>query len=166
MTNKNPTNADPITGAPGAHPAGTGAGAAAGAVAGAAIGSVAGPVGTVIGGAAGAIAGGLGGKAAAESVNPTAEDSYWRDNYNKSPSYKPGYTYDDYAPAYRTGYTGWERARASGETWDSAEPRLRTEYERAKGKSRLNWEEAKGHARDAWHRVERAIPGDADKDGR
>ncbi|MCG2593396.1 hypothetical protein LZ009_11475 [Ramlibacter sp. XY19] len=166
MTNKNPTNADPITGAPGAHPAGTGAGAAAGAVAGATVGSVAGPVGTVIGGAIGAVAGGLGGKAAAEAVNPTTEDSYWRDNYNKSPSYKPGYTYDDYAPAYRTGYTGWERARASGESWDTYEPKLRSEYERSRGSSRLNWEEAKSSARDAWHRVERAIPGDADKDGR
>ena len=44
--------------------------------------------------------------------------------------------------------------------------KLRSDYERAKGSSRLNWEEAKGHARDAWHRVERAIPGDSDKDGR
>jgi hypothetical protein len=82
------------------------------------------------------------------------------------PSYKPGYTYDDYAPAYRTGYTGFERARANGESWDKAEPSLRSEYERAKGKSRLSWEEAKASARDAWHRVERALPGDADKDGR
>jgi len=112
------------------------------------------------------VAGGLAGKGAAERVNPTAEDTYWRDNYNKSPRYKPGYTYDDYAPAYRTGYTGWERAQASGETWDSYEPKLRSDYERNRGASRLNWEEAKDSARDAWHRVERAIPGDADKDGR
>ena len=37
MTNKNPSNKDPISGAPGAHPAGVGAGAAAGAVTGAAL---------------------------------------------------------------------------------------------------------------------------------
>ena len=166
MTAKNPSNKDPISGAPGAHPAGVGAGATAGAVAGAALGSMAGPVGTVIGGAAGAVAGGLAGKGAAESVNPTAEDSYWRDNYTKTPGYKSDYTYDDYAPAYRTGYTGWERARASGETWDSHEPKLRSEYERTKGKSRLAWEEAKGAARAGWDRVERAIPGDADRDGK
>jgi hypothetical protein len=166
MTAKNPSNADPISGEPGAHPVGTGTGAAAGAAAGAAVGSIAGPVGTVVGGAAGAVAGGLGGKKAAEGLNPTTEDSYWRDNYNKSPSYQKGYTYDDYAPAYRTGYTGFERARANGDSWDKAEPSLRSEYERAKGKSRLSWEEAKASVRDAWHRVERAIPGDADKDGR
>jgi hypothetical protein len=112
------------------------------------------------------VAGGLAGKGAAERVNPTAEDAYWRSNYDKAPGYKSGYTYDDYAPAYRTGYTGWERARASGTTYDAYEPTLREEFERSKGKSRLDWEEAKGATRDAWHRVERAIPGDADKDGR
>ena len=166
MSDKKPSNPDPITGEPGAHPVGTGLGAAGGAVAGATVGSIAGPVGTLVGGAAGAIAGGLAGKGAAESVNPTAEDSYWRENYNKRPSYKQGYSYDDYAPAYRTGYTGWERARASGESWDSYEPKLRSEYERNRGSSRLDWEEAKDSARDAGHRVERAMPGDADKDGR
>ena len=166
MSDKNPANRDPITGEPGAHPGGTGAGAAAGAVAGAAIGSVAGPVGTVLGGAAGAVAGGLGGKAAAEKVNPTAEDSYWRENYTKTPGYKQGYTYEDYEPAFRTGYTGWERAGAAGDTFDTHEPKLRSDWERVKGKSRLNWEEAKDAARAGWHRVERAMPGDADKDGR
>ena len=166
MTAKNPSNPDPITGEPGAHPVGTGAGAAAGAVAGATVGSMAGPVGTVIGGAAGAIAGGLAGKGAAERVNPTAEDSYWREAHKKAPYFKKDYTYDDYAPAYKTGYTGWERASASGKSFDEYEPTLRSDYEKAKGKSRLAWEEAKDASRDAWHRVERAIPGDADKDGR
>ena len=166
MSDKNPANKDPISGAPGAHPAGVGAGAAAGATAGAIAGSMAGPVGTVVGGAIGAVAGGLAGKTAAEGVNPTAEDAYWRQNYEKAPHFKKGYTYDDYEPAYRTGYTGWERAGASGQTFDAYEPTLRSEYEKAKGKSRLNWEEAKSASRDAWHRVERAIPGDADKDGR
>ena len=48
-TTRGSANLDPITGAPGAHPVGTGIGAAAGGVAaGAAVGSVAGPVGTVI----------------------------------------------------------------------------------------------------------------------
>lgn len=68
-------NRDPISGALGAHPIGTGVGAAAGGVAaGAAIGSVAGPVGTAVGAAAGAIVGGLAGKGVAESVDPTVND--------------------------------------------------------------------------------------------
>lgn len=69
-------NRDPITGAPGAHPVGTGVGAAAGGVAaGAAIGSVAGPVGTAVGAVGGAIAGGLTGKGVAEAADPTVNDN-------------------------------------------------------------------------------------------
>ena len=97
-------NLDPITDAPGAHPLGTGLGAAAGgALAGAAAGMVAGPVGAVAGAVVGAVAGGLGGKAAAEAINPTAEEAYWRDQYTKEPYYQAGRSYEDYAPAYRLG---------------------------------------------------------------
>src|ERR1044071_4578019 len=100
-------NRDPITGAPGAHPVGTGVGATGGGAAGAAIGAaVGGPVGAAVGLAAGAIAGGLAGKGAAEAVNPTREDAYWRDNYSSQPWYDRNMNYDDYSPAFRTGYEG------------------------------------------------------------
>lgn len=80
------TNPDPITGAPGAHPIGTGLGAAlGGAAAGAAVGTVAGPVGTIIGAAAGAIVGGLAGKGVAEVVEPTRESAYWREHFIARP---------------------------------------------------------------------------------
>src|SRR5450759_938628 len=79
-------NPDPITGAPGSHPVGTGIGAVAGgAAAGAAVGTVAGPVGTIAGAAVGAIVGGLAGKGVAEAVNPTAEVAYWRENHLRQP---------------------------------------------------------------------------------
>lgn len=65
-------NRDPISGAPGAHPVGTGLGAAAGGVAaGAAVGAIAGPVGMAVGAGVGAVAGGLAGKGVAEAVDPT-----------------------------------------------------------------------------------------------
>src|SRR5689334_10211346 len=54
-------NRDPITGAPGSHPLGTGVGAASGALAGAAVGSLFGPIGTLIGGAIGTVGGGAAG---------------------------------------------------------------------------------------------------------
>ena len=93
-------NLDPISGAPGAHPVGTGLGAAAGGVAaGAAAGTVAGPVGTVVGAAIGAIVGGLAGKGVAESIDPTAEEAYWAENYESEPYYEEGYTFQDYHPA-------------------------------------------------------------------
>ena len=61
---------------------GTGVGAVLGGVAaGAATGSVAGPIGTVVGAAVGAVLGGLAGKGVAESIDPTAEQAYRKDNY-------------------------------------------------------------------------------------
>ena len=157
-------NRDPISGTPGAHPVGVAAGAAAGGATGAAVGSAAGPVGTVVGAAVGAIAGGLAGKGVAESVNPTAEDTYWKENHKTASYYETGRTYDDYAPAYRTGYEGY--GRYQGKRFEEVEDQLATDYNRNRGNSSLEWDRAKLATRDAWHRVERAIPGDADRDGR
>jgi phage tail tape-measure protein len=64
-------NPDPLTGARGAHPVGTGLGAVSGAAAGASIGAAAGPLGAALGTVVGAVAGALAGKGAAEAVNPT-----------------------------------------------------------------------------------------------
>lgn len=162
--NKNDANRDPITGKPGAHPVGVGAGAAAGGAAGAAIGSAVGPAGTVVGAAVGAVAGGLAGKAAAERVNPTVEDAYWKDQYTKEPYYEAGRKYNDYAPAYRTGYEGYNRY--SGKRFEDVESDLQRDYNAVKGDSALAWDKAKSATSAAWHRVERALPGDADGDGR
>jgi phage tail tape-measure protein len=158
-------NEDPITGAPGAHPVGTGIGAAAGGAAtGAVVGSFAGPVGTAVGIAAGAVVGGLAGKAVAEQIDPTAEDAYWRDNYRTRPYVDRDTTYDEYGPAYRYGWESYPRH--AGRKFDEAETDLRTGWERAKDKSKLTWDKAKHATRDAWDRVERAMPGDFDRDGR
>jgi hypothetical protein len=157
-------NRDPLSGAPGAHPIGTGLGAAGGAAAGAAIGAAGGPVGAVVGGAIGAVAGGLAGKGAAEAVNPTVEDAYWRDQYASRPYVEKGVGYDQYAPAYRY---GWEsRGHFIGSKFDDVEGDLGREWDRVRGTSRLGWDKARHAARDAWDRVERAIPGDADGDGK
>ena len=141
-----------------------GGGMAAGAAAGAAIGTaVAGPVGVVVGGTIGAIAGALGGYAAVSAGDPNYD--YWRDNHIGQPGYVEGYSYeDDYAPAYRLGYQG--RGRYADRPWEQAEADLRNDWESLKGQSRLTWEQARLASQAAWHRVERALPGDADGDGR
>jgi uncharacterized protein (TIGR02284 family) len=144
-------NRDPITDEPGAHPIGTGVGATGGAVAGAAAGSIAGPVGAAIGGAVGAVVGGLAGHAAGEAVNPTAEEAFWRDNYDKEPYYEKGRTFDDYGPAYRLGLSGRERYQ---DQWTSVEPRLASEWESTRGNSTLNWERAQPAAGAAWRRAD------------
>ncbi|HEX6708371.1 MAG TPA: hypothetical protein VF169_26795 [Albitalea sp.] len=163
-------NRDPLSGAPGSHPVGTGLGAAAGGIAaGAAVGTTAaGPVGTLVGAAVGALAGGLAGKGIAELVDPTAEDAYWRENYSSRPYVDASYDYDDYGPAYRYGLDSYAGYR--GRDWNDVEPELGANWDRAKGSSRLTWEHAKQATRDGWNRVsnavERAIPGDSDRDGR
>lgn len=157
-------NRDPITQAPGSHPVGTGVGAASGAVAGAAIGTVAGPIGTAVGLVAGAVAGGLAGKSVAEKIDPTVEDGYWRNNYSKRPYATGNVPYDTYRSAYKTGYEGY--TRYPGRKFDEVEADLQRDYEKTKANSSLAWEKAKLATRDAWHRVEKALPGDADGDGR
>jgi hypothetical protein len=157
-------NRDPLSGTPGAHPVGVGVGAAGGAAAGAAIGAVGGPLGAVVGASIGAVAGGLAGKGVAEAIDPTVEDQYWGSNYRTRPYVTAGTEYNTYKPAYRYGWESYERY--AGKTFDEVEPQLERGWDERRGDSTLTWENAKAATRDAWHRVERALPGDADGDGR
>jgi hypothetical protein len=153
MANRdNPENRDPITGAPGAHPVGTGIGAAAGGIAaGAAAGTMAaGPLGTAVGAAIGAVLGGLGGKAVAEQIDPTVIDDHWRDRYQDEPYYQADMTYDDYAPAYYFGAAS--RLAYPDEDFEDTESRLASQYDAVRGDSRLDWEHARPAARAEWSR--------------
>ena len=85
-------------------------------------------------------------------INPTAEEAYWRNAYRREPYYRSEFTYEDYDPAYRVGYTA--PVRRSGE-FAQLEPELKSDFDRVRGKSRLRWEEAREAARAAWHRATR-----------
>jgi uncharacterized protein (TIGR02284 family) len=149
-------NRDPITDAPGAHPVGTGIGATGGALAGAAAGTLGGPIGMAVGGVAGALVGGLAGKAAAESVNPTDEEAYWRNNYTRESYYEAGRTYNDYGPAYEL---GWNYRSRYGEDFENYESRLASDWENQRGVSKLSWSQARSASRAAWDRVDNTISG-------
>lgn len=99
----------------------------------------------------------------AEGFDPDVEDTYWRDHYASRPYVRPGSSSDDYRSAYL--YGGSRRASLNT-TWDEAEHDLERGWDTAKDKSRLAWNDARNAVRDGWHRVERALPGDADGDGR
>ena len=157
-------NRDPITGTPGAHPVGTGVGATGGGAAGAALGAIAGPVGAAVGLVAGAIAGGLAGKGVAEKIDPTVEDAYWRSNYSKQSYADRNTPYESFQPAYRTGYLG--RSRYPGKKYEEVEADLQRDYEKSKGNATLTWDKARHATRDAWHRVDKALPANADRAGR
>jgi len=148
-------NRDPLSGALGAHPVGTGVGAAlGGAAAGAATGTVAGPVGTVIGAAVGAIAGGLAGKGVAEVIDPTQEDAYWRENYSSRPYVSAESKYDDYGPAYLYGVEAF--SKNPNRQFDDVQSDLGRDWDSARGKSSLDWDRARSATRDAWDRLGRS----------
>lgn len=150
MSDFNDANRDPLTNEPGAHPVGTGVGAAVGgAAAGAAAGAFGGPVGAAVGGVAGAVAGGLAGKAAAEAVNPTEEDAYWRESYQREPYYVGGRTYDQYRPAYELGWSSVDRYEGD---FEAVEPRLADDW-RARHSDGLAWTDARPATRAAWERA-------------
>jgi len=125
------------------------------------VGAVGGPVGSAVGAVVGGVAGALAGKGAAEAVNPTVEDAYWRDNYSTRPYVTEGSRYETYRPAYQYGWESY--GRYGDRTFDEVEPELSRNWD--SGRTRLSWDRAREAARDAWHRVERKMPGDADKDG-
>lgn len=174
---------DPQTGQPEDHLGGVAGGAFAGgttgglvgaAITGAASGTIAGgPIGMVSGAIAGVVAGavigGIAGKAIAERINPAHEDEYWRDEFPRRPyAVSSSHGWDDFGPAYRLGYERYPGYH--GRRFDEVEPEFARHWEESRGESRLDWDEARHATRDAYERVaaniERALPGDADRDGR
>ncbi|QYR53268.1 glycine zipper domain-containing protein [Lysobacter soyae] len=95
-----------------------------------------------------------------------ATDRYYKNEYANSDYAKGDYSYEnDYRPAYRYGTQA--RSMNTDAKWDDKlEANLEQGWNRTKGASRLAWQDAKGAVKDAWHGVERALPGDADNDGR
>lgn len=155
-------NRDPLTGAPGSHPVGSGLGAAVGgAAAGAALGTIAGPVGSVAGAVVGGVLGGLGGKALAEKIDPTveAEDDYWRDHYLFETYVEPEHGYEDYRLAYRLGYE--TRIHYPHLTLEQALEALESEYERRNPDAKLAWAKARYATRAAWYRADRLVRGES-----
>lgn len=140
-------NADPITGSPGSHPAGTGIGAASGAATGAAVGAIGGPIGAVIGGVSGAVVGGLIGHGIGEAVDPT-EDAYWRAEHANRDYAHDDYGYDAYEPAYRLGYNAAE----SEHDYDADALRHHYDEKNYRGESDLDWEHAEPATRAAFDR--------------
>jgi hypothetical protein len=157
----------PVAKGTGAVVGGAAGGVAGGAAAGAAVGGMTGPVGAAVGAAAGAVVGAVAGKGIADAIDPAAEDKYWRDNYSSRP-YASGASYDDYGPAYRYGVESF--SRYPNRSFDDVEADLGRGWGSYRGSSSLQWERAKHASRDAWSRlsdaVERATPGDSDRDGK
>ena len=85
-------------------------------------------------------------------VDPAAEEEYWRVHYLREPYFERGYAFEDYLPAYRTGWEG--RLRYHGRTFEQAERDLQRDYARNRGNSELDWRRNRHAVRAAWERVD------------
>jgi len=102
------------------------------------------------------------------AIDKAAENKYWQNQFRNEAYYEAGREYEEYEPAYLAGIEGYERYRGTYADFDRAEQDLRSDYERMGERlghrTRLGWEHARDAARAAWHRLEDAMPGDADRD--
>ena len=112
---------------------------------------MAGPVGAAVGAVVGAVAGGLAGKGVAESVDPTAEDAYWRENHATRPYATKDDDYAQYGPAYQYGYES--HAQHAGKPFAEVESHMKEGWAKVKGTSQLDWDKAKLASREAYDRV-------------
>ncbi len=119
---ENKSNRESLTGKPGTSPPGTGAGSTAD----------------------NAAAGGGG-------IDPTTQNTYWRENYSSRSYVDKGATFDDYGPAYDYGLNS--ASDQKDRKFDDVENDLSREWDSARGKSSLTWDRARHAVRDAWDRV-------------
>jgi hypothetical protein len=109
---------------------------------------VAGAVGTVAGVAAGAAAALGGNKNAPHKVEAANEEIYWREHFASEPYYDGAFNFEEYLPAWRTGWEG--RAKYAGRSFEDAERDLQADYHWNRGQSRLLWDQARPAVRAAW----------------
>ena len=86
----------------------------------------------------------------AVEVDPLREDEYWRDAHLRARYSSPAHDYEDFAPAYCVGYTGFAQY---GGSFEDAEKSLCANWVRIKGDSRLSYEQALPAIRAAWTRA-------------
>jgi len=119
--------------------------------------TMAGLVGTAAGTAVGVAAGvvsaltGKSGARDASSVDPAAQELYWREHFAAEPYYDASYSFEDWLPAWRTGWEG--RAKYAGRRFEDVERELQADFHWNRGKrSLLLWSQARDAVRAAFER--------------
>ena len=88
-------------------------------------------------------------------VDVAREDAFWREAHRRAKYSRAALDYEDYAPAYCVGYTGFAQY---GGCFEDSEKSLCANWVRIKGDSRLSYEQALPAIRAAWDRAARAEP--------
>ena len=87
----------------------------------------------------------------AENIDPTVEANYWRDFYAEQPYYSESYSYEDYEPAYRS---GWESFDSTSQLdWKERESLAKERWESEGGATTMQWDQARLAAEDAYGRI-------------
>lgn len=84
------------------------------------------------------------------TLYPGSEAEYWREAYTRELYFEDGRTFEDYAPAYELGWTGYS---SYGGEFNTADRVLANDWTVQKGVSTLSWEEARPACRAAWQRA-------------
>lgn len=87
--------------------------------------------------------------------------SYWREQYSNEPYVTKGEKYDQYAPAYRTGYEG--RSQYAGQRFEDVENDLKRDFENNKGDGAMGWDKARQACRAAWDRADQFVASQNDR---
>lgn len=89
------------------------------------------------------------------------EASYWRSEYQNEPYVAKGERFDEYAPAYRTGYEG--RSQYAGQRFEDVQDNLKRDFENNRGDSTLGWDKARQACRAAWDHSEKSLSSQTDR---
>ena len=81
------------------------------------------------------------------SIDPLAEESYWREHFYTRPYVRPGDSWSDFGAAFRLGWQA--RRRYPLHEWREIEERLARLW-RDRDPTAISWERARRAARDAW----------------
>lgn len=79
-----------------------------------------------------------------------AELGYWREHYQESSFYSPGFSFEDYEPALKLGIHAF--LHGAEQPFEHVLPELRDDYDRVRGSSPFGWSQAVEIAKAAWQR--------------
>ena len=91
------------------------------------------------------------GKSEPRKVDPVIEEAHWREHFASEPYFDASYAFEDYLPAWRTGWEGV--GKYGGRTFEDAERDLQSDFHWNRGQSRLLWDQAKPAVKAAFERA-------------
>jgi hypothetical protein len=134
------------------RPVAAGVGAAGGGVTGAVVGgAVGGPVGAAVGAVIGGVAGSVAGQGIAQAVDSDAEDKWWREHHQEQEWADKDSTYEQFEPAYRTGYMAACKYPDCDDA--AAEEQVRRDYEATEAAKVVPWARARPALKASWRRA-------------